>query len=114
MDHGRVGPPGAKGGAEGAANRVTVIREGQRFTPEHLSKDQGIAIKAGDSVAVSTPGGGGFGDPFDRPVELVERDLRRGYYSLGEAEALFGVVADPETRVADAVATMLRRSKKRP
>lgn len=114
MDHGRVGPPGAKGGAEGAANRVTVIREGQPFTPEHLSKDQGIAIKAGDSVAVSTPGGGGFGHPFDRPVELVERDLRRGYYSLDQAEALFGVVADPETREVDTAATMLQRSKKRP
>ena len=90
MDHGRFGPPGVLGGGEGARNVVTVHRDGGSFTPEHLSKDQGIAIRAGDRVEVMTPGGGGYGDPARRDPALVARDLGRGYYTPAEAEALWG------------------------
>ncbi|MGP1257160.1 MAG: hydantoinase B/oxoprolinase family protein [Kiloniellales bacterium] len=91
MDHGRVGPQGAHGGRDGAPNRVTVWRDGTAYEPPHLSKDQDIAIKAGDRVEVSTPGGGGYGDPFTRDAELVARDVRRGYYTVAQALELFGV-----------------------
>jgi len=109
MDHGRVGPPGAFGGQDGATNEVRVIRDGAVQIPKHLSKDQGIAIKAGDSVEVSTPGGGGFGEPFARPLEAVCRDVRRGYYTPAQAEILFGVVLDPATQEVDGAATVARR-----
>ncbi|MEQ9335071.1 hydantoinase B/oxoprolinase family protein [Thalassobaculum sp.] len=38
MDHGRVGPQGAVGGADGAPNTVLVERGGETYTPLHLSK----------------------------------------------------------------------------
>lgn len=91
MDHGRFGPQGAMGGGDGGMNRVTVTRGGRTYTPPHLSKDQDIRIGAGDSVRVSTPGGGGFGDPFSRDPSLVARDVARGYYTAAEAVARFGV-----------------------
>ena len=63
MDHGRVGPPGAHGGGDGGVNTVEIVRDGVAYVPPHLSKDQDIEIHAGDVIAVSTPGGGGFGAP---------------------------------------------------
>jgi len=91
MDHGRVGPNGALGGGPGGVNRVTIVRkDGSTYTPPHLSKDQDILLEAGDVVAVSTPGGGGFGDPAARDPALIERDLARGYYTAEEIEHLFG------------------------
>jgi N-methylhydantoinase B len=91
MDHGRFGPTGAQGGADGGVNRVVVLHaDGTRYVPPHLSKDQDIQLAAGDVVAVSTPGGGGFGDPAERDPRLIEQDLRRGYYSSDDARLRFG------------------------
>ncbi len=80
MDHGRVGPPGAMGGASGGVNKVRIIRNGVAYVPEHLSKDQDIAISAGDVICVSTPGGGGFGEPDRRAREAIRRDASMGYF----------------------------------
>jgi N-methylhydantoinase B len=80
MDHGRVGPQGVLGGEDGARNVVTVFRGGEAYTPAHLSKEQDIALKAGDRVRVETPGGGGYGNPIERDAELTRRDAEMGYY----------------------------------
>ena len=90
MDHGRTGPLGALGGEDGATNKVKVERDGVVYKPPHLSKDQDIILKAGDTVRVSTPGGGGFGNPLERDPHLVDRDVKRGYYSKDEAKEKFG------------------------
>lgn len=92
MDHGRFGPQGALGGRDGGVNRVRVERNGDVYTPPHLSKDQDIRIEPGDRVHVSTPGGGGYGNPFERDPALVARDVRRGYYTRTEVRERFGVV----------------------
>ena len=91
MDHGRFGPQGVLGGADGAVNTVTVFRDGKAHVPPHLSKEQDIPLKAGDRVRVGTPGGGGYGDPRRRDPDLVRRDVRMGYYTPDEAAELFGV-----------------------
>lgn len=109
MDHGRFGPQGAVGGAAGGVNRVRIVRGGVPYVPPHLSKDQGIAIGAGDLIEVTTPGGGGFGDPHRRAPERVARDVAHGYYTREAADARFGVVLDAEGRV-DAAATAARRA----
>ena len=66
------------------------------YIPPHLSKDQNILIEEGDTIRVSTPGGGGYGNPFQRDPELVSRDVHRGYYSSEEAQARFGVVLNQD------------------
>jgi N-methylhydantoinase B len=94
MDHGRVGPNGALGGRPGGVNRVRIERaDGSTYIPPHLSKDQDIELAPGDVVAVSTPGGGGFGDPRERDPALIARDLARGYYTEEEALEQFGAAA---------------------
>ena len=90
MDHGRFGPPGVLGGRDGAPNVVRIHRGGETFIPPHLSKDQDIAIRAGDRVEIMTPGGGGYGDPARARSGARARDVRRGYYTREQAEALWG------------------------
>ena len=113
MDHGRTGPLGALGGADGGVNKVVVERNGSSYHPPHLSKDQDILIEEGDAVTVCTPGGGGYGDPKQRDPELVARDVARGYYTAEEAAELFGVVLDVEKLVVDEAATNAVRFKGR-
>jgi len=111
MDHGRTGPLGALGGRDGGVNKVVVERNRETYHPPHLSKDQGIAIVEGDTITVSTPGGGGFGHPLTRAPAKVASDVKRGYYTVAEAEAGFGVVLDPETLAEDVAATKARRGR---
>ena len=109
MDHGRFGPQGALGGADGGVNVVEVQRDGETYHPPHRSKDQDILIEAGDTITVRTPGGGGYGDPLERDPALVARDVGRGYYTVEAAAKLFDVVLDPETLAVDEAATAERR-----
>ncbi len=90
MDHGRTGPQGALGGADGGLNRVRILRDGKAYVPPHLSKDQSIALAPGDVIEVSTPGGGGYGAPDARSKAEIERDIMRGYYTREESARLFG------------------------
>jgi len=110
MDHGRFGPPGALGGAAGAPNVVRVHRAGATLVPEHLSKDQDIALNPGDRVEVLTPGGGGYGNPFARDAGLVARDVSRGYYTHNEARDLFAVALKEDGMVDMAATDQLRRA----
>lgn len=91
MDHGRSGPLGAQGGADGGLNTVAVLQGDKTYHPPHTSKDQDISISAGDRIEVSTPGGGGFGRPFARDPQAVANDVSRGYYTLQQAQQFFGV-----------------------
>ena len=111
MDHGRTGPNGALGGAPGGVNTVDVIRaDGSAYRPPHLSKDQEIPLRPGDTVRVSTPGGGGYGDAFEREPTLVLQDVMRGYYTADEAEQRFGVVLSGDPLQVDEAATAAGRT----
>lgn len=113
MDHGRFGPNGMAGGAEGGVNRVSVERADGIYHPPHLSKDQGVALTAGDCVHISTPGGGGYGDAQMRDPAKVLQDVMRGYFAQDEAERLFAVVltGDPLGVDNDATTALRRQSK---
>jgi N-methylhydantoinase B len=91
MDHGRTGPLGALGGADGGVNVVTIFRDGKASTPKHLSKAQDIALEPGDTVEVRTPVGGGYGPPATRQTALVVQDVHRGYYTREEVREKFSV-----------------------
>src|SRR5258708_13693784 len=90
MERGRTGPQGVLGGAAGGVNTVAVNQGGKTYKPPHLSKDQDIEIGVGDVVRVSTPGGGGFGDPARRKPEAIARDGAKGYYSEPAARQKVG------------------------
>ena len=50
-------------------------------------------MKAGQVIRIRTTGGGGWGDPLERPYDEVERDLRWGKVSFEGARRDYGVVA---------------------
>ena len=50
-------------------------------------------IRTGQVVRIRTTGGGGWGDPLERPYDEVERDLRWGKVSFEGARRDYGVVA---------------------
>jgi N-methylhydantoinase B len=77
--------PGLLGGRAGATGEVT-LGDGTRLHAKAL-KD----LKAGEVVHVNLPGGGGFGDPLERDVEKVRRDVIDGYVTPGEAGRKYGV-----------------------
>ncbi len=110
MDHGRFGPQGALGGADGSPNTVTVWQGDTPYTPLHLSKEQDIPLSPGDRVRVQTPGGGGYGDPFTRDPEAVAEDVALGRYTPEQARDLFGVVLAGHE--VDVEATQTLRSKR--
>ena len=55
-------------------------------------KANNIALNAGDIVTINTGGGGGFGNSWERDIELVRRDVLDGYITREGAERDYGVV----------------------
>jgi N-methylhydantoinase B len=105
---------GVKGGRAGAPFRVTVDPGGpEERELEGLVDDE--PIRAGQLIRVRTTGGGGWGDPYERDVELVRRDVRWGKVSREGAARDYGVIVtgtddDPEV---DLEATERRRAELR-
>ena len=69
-----------------------------------------LLLKPGDQLIARGGGGGGFGPPWQRPVEDVCEDVRQEYVSEAAAKELYGVIIDPETLQADAGATAALRA----
>jgi N-methylhydantoinase B len=66
-------------------------------------------VRAGEVIRIRTTGGGGWGDPLERPVEAVARDVRWAKVSRSGAERDYGVVLDAEGRVDTASTQTLRQ-----
>jgi N-methylhydantoinase B len=75
----------------------------------------GEPVPAGTLIRIRTTGGGGWGDPLDRDVELVARDVAWGKVTRAGAEADYGVViSGPDDAPAvDRNASVLLRGKMR-
>jgi N-methylhydantoinase B len=85
-------PFGIAGGQPAAANRVSYRKGGEDVIPPLRSKYEKVPLGPGDLVFGNSPGGGGYGDPLDRPLDAVERDLNLGTVSRTTAERDYGVV----------------------
>ena len=112
MDHGRYGPQGVQGGLDGNVNVVEVELDKNIYIPVHLSKEQDIQLQKGDTVHVKTPGGGGYGNPFDRNELLVLKDVKEQKYTIDDVSKSFGVFIDKKTLKIDNLKTKSLRQKK--
>jgi N-methylhydantoinase A len=83
---------------------------GERFVPPKY----GVRHLGPARMTALTPGGGGWGDPFERPPALVLRDVRDEVVSVEAAAADYGVVIAPDGRSVDAEATLALRRSRRP
>ena len=83
---------GVKGGKAGRPFEVTIDVGGpSERVVDALANDE--PVKAGQLIRIRTTGGGGWGDPLERPFDEVERDLRWGKVSFEGARRDYGVVA---------------------
>lgn len=106
-DRERSKPWGIMGGLPGAMSTKELIRKDG--TRENLpSKISRIPIKKGDILVYRTAGGGGWKDPFDRPSEKVQKDVRNGLVSIEKAKSDYGVVLNAELSVDESATGTLR------
>ena len=76
-----------------------------------------FVLKPGERYVNRSPGGGGAGDPLDRPVEAVQKDVIEEKVTAQGAYDDYGVVVDPTTLRVDhheTEATRQRRKAARP
>ncbi|MEL6685315.1 MAG: hydantoinase B/oxoprolinase family protein [Pseudomonadota bacterium] len=98
FDRGAHPARGRRGGKNGA--HTTIIRsdgaamhvKGKQFVPH------------GERVVMAFPGGAGYGAPSERPVDLVKRDLARGYISAEAAARDYNLSAADIAEVEAAIA----------
>jgi N-methylhydantoinase B len=91
-------PWGLGGGREGTHNYVEYVRGGETL---RVGRTPRVPLAGGDLVRIVTGTGGGYGDPFERDLQLVVEDVRGGYVTVAQARDEYGVVVDPGTLVVD-------------
>jgi N-methylhydantoinase B/oxoprolinase/acetone carboxylase alpha subunit len=72
---------------DGEEQLATQRAEGARSP----AKFSGLVVRRGERIVVRMPGGGGWGDPRERPREDVERDLRDELISRDAAVERYGL-----------------------
>ena len=82
---------GVNGGRAGQPFEVTIDPGGPGERAVEALADSEF-VPAGTLIRIRTTGGGGWGDPLDRDIDLVVRDVRWGKVSLAAAAADYGVV----------------------
>ena len=86
------------GGLEGGKTSISIKRRGddrfrlftEVFGTVSPSKFSNVVIHEGDVIRLVSSGGGGYGDPRERPREDVLKDIRDRYVSPEAASALYG------------------------
>jgi N-methylhydantoinase B len=101
-------PWGVNGGLPGGrSNKLLKRADGTETWIE--SKCDRVKVAAGDTLYFNTWGGGGWGDPLNRPAEKVALDVERGLVTI-QGALRYGVVVRPDFSV-DAAATEALRKK---
>jgi N-methylhydantoinase B len=75
------------------------------------SKDLVTGVPEGTLYVQEAGGGGGYGDPLQRPVDKVVAEVKNGIISVEKARELYGVVVDDKTMALDETATSKERKK---
>jgi N-methylhydantoinase B len=69
-------------------------------------------LKEGDVFRLDSPGGGGYGDPRQRPAERVLADVQEGYLTAEAAARDYGVVLTADGQAVDEGATKRKRGQR--
>jgi len=85
---------GLFGGGGPKASRTTIQPPGEAAVETDILETR--PVKAGSCLAMYQSGGGGYGDPKERPKELVRADVENGYVSRRAAKEIYGVSLDDD------------------
>lgn len=98
---------GVNGGRSGRPGRV-IVNPDSPHARDLATMSDGTGLEKGDLLRIITPGGGGWGNPADRPAEVVLDDVLDGFVSEAAAEREYGVILR-DGRI-DHAATRARRA----
>jgi N-methylhydantoinase B len=98
-------PYGLDGGGEGGASRNTIEIDGD-VTP--IPAKVTMMVRQGTLIVHEQAGAGGFGDPFDRPTQLVLEDLLNGKITRDFARNRHGVVMTKAGAIDEETSAQLR------
>ena len=94
-DRSIIPPWGVAGAPSSSLNSVTVVRDGVEVRPSPIpGKVKAFPLKYGDIVLMQAASGAGVGDPLEREVELVRKEVFDEYVSPERARDVYGVVFD--------------------
>ena len=113
MDNVRFPCFGIDGGMSGWPGRFT-LNPGAPDEKDIPPASEGISVKSGDILRIETGGGGGWGDPFTRNPEDVQRDVLEGYVTQSAALSEYGVALSDNGREIDQSDTEVARNQSRP
>ncbi|KAF7289919.1 hypothetical protein MIND_01366800 [Mycena indigotica] len=102
-------PWGVNGGEPGARSSKTLVRAIDQTRVVLPSKVDFVAVREGDVLIWCTWGGGGYGLSYERPAEMVAREVREGMISRQGAKR-YGVFLTDSLEL-DVNATNSRREK---
>jgi len=102
---------GLYGGKAGILNKIELFYP-DRCVYSPKSKEIVKGIPKGTIIHQIAGGGGGYGDPFKRPVEKILKDVRNGVVSIERAMEDYSVVIDPLTMRVDKEETRKLRNLK--
>jgi N-methylhydantoinase B len=98
----RFGPWGHAGGRDARPNRFLLEPGTDREVNVGMFRTN-LPVGRGQRLDCFQPGGGGYGDPFARPVGYVLDDVIDGLVSVAAAERDYGVVVVPDDGTGESV-----------
>lgn len=84
---------GISEGKNGSTNYFEVIKANGEVSGMY-AKYTRYPIEKGGAIKVSTATGGGYGNPYDRPIDKVLTDVKNEFISIAQAETDYGVKID--------------------
>lgn len=93
-DRGIFPPYGLHGGGEGGKAIVEYCLDGKTYIPDHVTKDENVQLKPGDTARIGTSGGGGWGDSVKRDPSRVLRDVQLEFVTVEEARSDYRVAIE--------------------
>lgn len=109
-DRQKFQPWGLHGGKPGATGRFVINPDTDKEYVLPSGKMSDVELKKGDIMSAQTAGSGGFGNPFERDIDLVLKDVISEKVSLKNALDLYGVVINKNNMSVDIEATKKLRN----
>ena len=89
---------GLRGGMRGTGARLVLATPEEGMREEQEPAQVSLGLRAGHRLSLESPGGGGWGIPYQRSIMRVEEDLVGGVITRDQSKNRYGVVLKPSAQ----------------